>query len=217
MKKYIAECLWTMILVIFGCWVAVRTGVDVVATALAFGLVIVALAYAIWPISWCHVNPAVSLWVWLSWKMTMKDFWWYLAAQFLGGILWAFILGIIFGWSFSSLGANSLDGVYWNVRIGLLVEIILSFVFVYAVLWVTAKEEYSNIAGLVIGGALILVHLLGLGFTWTSVNPARSFGPALFEGLASLKVVWVFIVAPLVGWALSAYTFKYLNADKKRK
>lgn len=217
MKKYIAECLWTMILVIFWCWVAVRTGVDIVATALAFWLVIVALAYAIGPISGCHVNPAVSLWVYLNWWLKTKDFRYYICAQFIGWIIWAFILWILFWWDFSILWANGLEWVNGNILIWLLAEIILTFVFVYTILGVTSKEEYSNIAGIVIWLALVLVHLLGLGLTGTSVNPARSFGPALFEGRAAIKVVWIFIIAPLIGWALAAYTFKHLNNESKKK
>ena len=217
MKKYIAECLGTMILVIFWCWVAVWTWVNIVATALAFWLVIVALAYAIGPVSWCHVNPAVSLWVRLTWGLKTKDFYYYVAAQFIWGIIGAFILWILLWRDFSVLGANGLDWVNHNILLGLFAEIILTFVFVYAVLWVTSKEEYSNIAGIVIWLALVLVHLLWLWLTGTSVNPARSFWPALFEGLASLKVVWVFIIAPLLWWALAAYTFKYLNQESKKK
>lgn len=216
MKKYIAECLGTMILVIFWCWVAVRTGVDIVATALAFWLVIVALAYAIGPISGCHVNPAVSLWVWLTWGMKTKDFWYYVLAQFIWGILWAAILGFLLWW-YSILGSNSLDWVFGNVWVGLLAEIILTFVFVYAVLGVTSKEEFSPVAWLVIWGALILVHLLWLGLTWTSVNPARSFWPALFEWRESLKIVWIFIIAPLIWWWLAALAFNFLNKESKKR
>ena len=212
MKKYFAECLWTMILVLFWCWVAVRTWVDVISTAFAFGLVIVALAYAIGPVSGCHINPAVSLGIWLTGKMKTKDFYWYVVAQFIGGIIWASLLWILLN-DFSILWSNSLDGVFWNIWLGLLAEIILTFVFVYTVLGVTSKEKYSTIAGLVIGWALILVHLLGLWLTWTSVNPARSLGPALFEGFESIKIVWIFIIAPLIwGW-LAALTFKWLNKE----
>ena len=217
MKKYIAECLWTMILVIFWCWVAVWTWVDITATALAFGLVIVALAYAIGPVSWCHVNPAVSLWVRLTGWLKTKDFWFYVLAQFIWGILGAFILWVLLWRDFSVLWSNGLDRVDWNILLWLLAEIILTFVFVYTILWVTSKEEYSNIAGIVIWLALVLVHLLWLWLTGTSVNPARSFWPALFEGLASLKVVRIFIVAPLCWWALAACTFKYLNQESKKR
>ena len=191
MKKFIAECLWTMVLVIFWCGVAVWTGVDPVATALAFWLVIVALAYAIGPISGCHVNPAVSLWVWLTWKMKGKECWLYMIAQFIGWILWALILGVLL-WGFGSLWANGLDGVGGNAWLGLLAEVILTFVFVFAVLWATNKSENSSVAWLVIWLSLTLVHLLWLGLTGTSVNPARSFGPAL-SGYKSTFFVWLII------------------------
>ena len=210
----LAECLGTMVLVIFWCGVAVWTGVDPVATALAFGLVIVALAYAIWPVSWCHVNPAVSLWVWMTGGMTAKDFWKYVLAQFVGWILGALLLGVMLGMNFSALWANGLDGVNGNIWIGLLVEVVLTFVFVMAVLWATSTSENGSVAGIVIWFALTLVHLLWLWFTGTSVNPARSFGPALFQN-GAFGDVWIFIVAPLVGAALAACVFKYLTSKSK--
>lgn len=213
MKKLIAECLWTMILVIFWCGVAVWTGVDPVATALAFWLVIVALAYAIGPISWCHVNPAVTLWVYLAWKMKAKECWLYMLAQFIWWILWALILGVLLWW-FSALWANGLDWVNGNVWLGLLAEIILTFVFVFAVLWATNKSENTSVAGLVIWLSLTLVHLLGLWLTWTSINPARSFGPALFQDWA-ISCVWIFIVAPLIWAWLAACLFNYFFKKSK--
>ena len=213
MKKLIAECLWTMVLVIFWCGVAVWTGVDPVATALAFWLVIVALAYAIGPVSGCHVNPAVSLWVWLTGKMKAKEFWLYVLAQFIWWILWALVLWVLL-WSFEALWANGLDWVNWNVWLWLLAEVILTFVFVFAVLWATNKSENSSVAGLVIWLSLTLVHLLWLWLTGTSVNPARSFGPALFQSWA-FSSVWVFIVAPLIWAVLAACLFNYFFKKTK--
>ena len=213
MKKLIAECLWTMVLVIFWCGVAVWTNVDPVATALAFWLVIVALAYAIGPVSGCHVNPAVSLWVWLTWKMKAKEFWLYVLAQFIWGILGALVLWVLL-WSFDALGANGLDWVNGNVWLWLLAEVILTFVFVFAVLWATHKSENASVAGLIIWLSLTLVHLLWLWLTWTSVNPARSFGPALFQSWA-FSSVWVFIVAPLFWAALAALLFNYFFKKAK--
>ena len=218
MKKMLAECIGTMVLVVFGCGVAVWTGVDPVATALAFWLVIVALAYAIWPVSGCHVNPAVSLWVYMTGWMKAKEFWQYVGAQFVGGILWALLLGVMFGCNFTALWANGLAWVDWSIWLGLLAEIVLTFVFVMAVLWATSKSENWSVAGIVIGLALVLVHLLGLWLTGTSVNPARSFGPALFQGLVgwdwSLAVVRIFIVAPMIWAALAALLFNYFKKAK---
>jgi len=219
-KKYVAEFIGTMVLVVFGCGTAAAVGcngasVDAayVLTALAFGLSIVAMAYSIGNVSGCHVNPAVSLGVFLSGKMTAKDFVGYLVAQFLGGIVGAAIIGVLLGWD-CGFGAN---GLYQgNVGASLLVEIILTFVFVMAVLGATDKIENDNVAGLVIGQSLTLVHILGIHFTGTSVNPARSFGPALFAGGAAMANVWVFIVAPLVGGALAAVCYCGITDAKKK-
>ncbi len=219
-KKYVAEFIGTMVLVVFGCGTAAAVGcngasVDAayVLTALAFGLSIVAMAYSIGNVSGCHVNPAVSLGVFLSGKMSAKDFAGYLVAQFLGGIVGAAIIGVLLGWD-CGFGAN---GLYQgNVGASLLVEIILTFVFVMAVLGATDKIENANVAGLVIGLSLTLVHILGIHFTGTSVNPARSFGPALFAGGAAMANVWVFIVAPLVGGALAAVCYCGITGAKNK-
>ncbi len=210
MKKYIAEFLGTMLLVVIGCGVAVYTEADVVATSLAFGLSIVAIAYSFGCISGCHINPAVSTGLFLTGKMKSKDYVGYLVSQFLGGFAGALILGALYG-SFSSLGANSANG---NMIVALLVECILTFVFVSCVLFVTSDKDNSNIAGLVIGLTLALVHLLGLGFTGTSVNPARSLGVAILQGGSALKDVWIFMVAPIAGAFLAAFLYNFMT--KKR-
>lgn len=218
MQKYLAEFIGTMVLVIFGCGTAAAVkcngaSVDAayVLTALAFGLTIVAMAYSIGNVSGCHVNPAVSLGVFLSGKMSKEDFIGYLVAQFAGGIIGAIVIGVLLGWN-CGFGAN---GLYNNdVAASLLVEIILTFVFVMAVLGATDKIENASVAGLVIGLSLTLVHILGIHFTGTSVNPARSFGPALFAGGAALSNVWVFIVAPFVGGALAAVVYASLTKQK---
>ena len=218
MKKYIAEFIGTFVLVLIGCGVAAVTGCNgeangsYVLTALAFGGVIVAMAYSIGNISGCHVNPAVSLGVLINNGMSGKDFIGYVIAQFLGGICGAAVLRGLIGTSLG-LGAN---GLYQDsIGKSLLVEILLTFIFVLAVLGATSKIENSSVAGLVIGGSLTLVHLLGIYFTGTSVNPARSFGPALLLGGDALGCVWVFIVAPLIGGALAAFVWKGLNASEK--
>ena len=216
MKNYIAEFTGTLVLVMVACGVAVVTGANVVATALAFGLVIVAMAYSIGNVSGCHVNPAVSLGFLLTGKLTVKEFFGYVIAQVLGAIVGAALLGALLQ-DFSALGANGFgaDGqLATNAGIAILIEVILTFIFVTAILGVTSKKEYSNIAGIVIGLTLTLVHLIGISFTGTSVNPARSLGPALLQGGDALVQVWVFIIAPLIGAALASLFHKFVIADK---
>ena len=209
MKKYIAEFVGTFVLVLVGCGVAVVTSASVVATSLAFGLSIVAMAYSIGNVSGCHVNPAVSLAMLINKKMTVKDFLLYVLAQVLGALAGAAVLGVMLN-SFDSLGANGYDGSI-SVWVALLVEVILTFIFVTAILGVTSKDENARVSGIVIGLTLVLVHLLGIAFTGTSVNPARSLGPAILQGGDALKQVWVFILAPLVGSCLAAFFHKYIS------
>ena len=217
MKKYICEFVGTFVLTLVGCGVAVVTGANVVATSLAFGLTIVAMAYSIGNVSGCHINPAVSLSMLMTKKMTLKEFAFYVVAQILGAIAAAAVLGVLLS-SFKALGANTYgaDGqLATNVWIALLVECILTFIFVTAILGVTSKKENNAVAGLVIGLTLTLVHLLGISFTGTSVNPARSLGPAILMCGTALKQVWLFIVAPLVGAVIAAYVWKYVAKDEK--
>ncbi len=216
-KKYVAEFIGTFVLVLFACGTAAvvgcsaENGTGYLLTALAFGLVIVAMAYSIGNVSGCHINPAVSIAMLISKKMTVCDFIGYVVAQFIGAIAGAAVLMLLVGVD-SGLGANAL----YNNSIGLsfLVEIILTFVFVIAILGVTSKESNGAVAGIVIGLSLTLVHILGISFTGTSVNPARSFGPALLVGGEALSCVWVFILAPLVGGALAAVVYKLLTSEK---
>lgn len=217
-KRYIAEFIGTLVLVLFACGVAAVTGCSganpdtaYLMTALAFGLVIVAMAYSIGNISGCHINPAVSIAMLVSGKMKVKDFIGYVIAQFAGAIAGAAILGAILG-SNESLGQNGLYN--GDIIASLIVEVILTFVFVLAILGVTSRIKNSSVAGIVIGLTLTLVHVFGIYFTGTSVNPARSFGPALFVGGEALSNVWVFIVAPLVGGVLAALVYKLLDGGK---
>ena len=210
-KKYVAECIGTFVLVFFACGTAAlvgcssENGTGYLLTALAFGLVIVAMAYSIGNISGCHINPAVSIAMLVSKRMSVSDFAGYVIAQFVGAIIGAAALMAVAGKE-SGLGANALyNGASF------LIEVILTFVFVIAVLGVTAKESNSAVAGLVIGLSLTLVHILGISLTGTSVNPARSFGPALFVGGEALSCVWVFILAPLVGGVLAALVYQFLS------
>ena len=217
-KKYVAEFIGTFVLVLFACGTAAVVGCNAAAgtgyllTALAFGLVIVAMAYSIGNVSGCHINPAVSIAMLVSGKMNVKDFIGYVVAQFLGAIAGAAVLMAIVGVD-TGLGANGLYN--GNVGISFVIEVILTFVFVIAILGVTSKQENGAVAGIVIGLSLVLVHILGISFTGTSVNPARSFGPALLVGGEALKNVWVFILAPLVGGVLAALTYKFLSTEKE--
>jgi aquaporin Z len=169
------------------------------------------MAYSIGNVSGCHINPAVSLAMLISKKMSVKEFIGYVVAQYLGatagaGLLYAIVKNP------DELGANGLaGGAEGSILISLAIEIALTFVFVLAILGVTSKEGNGAVAGLVIGGALVLVHLLGIPFTGTSVNPARTFGPALFNG--SLSIYWIFLVGPLAGGALAAVVYKFLAKE----
>ena len=215
-RKYCAEFIGTFVLVLFACGVAGQTcapaseGSGYLITALAFGLVIVAMAYSIGNVSGCHINPAVSIAMLVSGKMSVKDFCGYVVAQFLGAVGGAAVLNFIVK-DTAKLGTNALYNGSAMMSFG--IEVILTFVFVIAILGVTSREANSNVAGLVIGGALVLVHLLGISFTGTSVNPARSFGPALIAG--NLNGIWVFLLAPLVGGVLAAVVYKFLDPQKK--
>ena len=230
MKKLIAELIGTCTLVVLGCGTAMLVGCDAAAgggyilTALAFGLAIVASAYCIGNISGCHVNPAVSLGVLLSGGMKVREFFGYLIAQCIGALIGSGLLALIFklgGVTDMTLagggfGTNGLGGVNGSAVAGLLVEIVLTFIFVLCILGVTSKKaKHGSFGGLIIGLTLTGVHILGIGLTGTSVNPARSFGPALvalFTGNAApIACLWVFIVGPFVGAALAAWTYKALE------
>lgn len=219
MRKYIAEFIGTCTLVLFGCGIAVVSGGDLVATSLAFGLAIVASAYVIGNISGCHVNPAVSLAMLIQGKLSLKEFGFYVLAQVLGAFAGTCILYLVLtntDLGTLALGANgyaSLSATNITLLGAIVVEVVLTFIFIYTILGVTSDNSKSNIAGLVIGLTLTFVHLLGIRLTGTSVNPARSLAPAVFLGGEALKQVWVFIVAPFVGSALAAIVFKYLNKE----
>ena len=170
------------------------------------------MAYSIGNVSGCHINPAVSFGMALSGHMSWKEFWKYVCAQVLGAITGSILLGLILR-SFKQLGANSYNGTTVTVWIALLVEVILTFVFVLTILGVTDKKENGHATGIIIGLTLTLVHLFGIPFTGTSVNPARSIGPALLQGGTALSQLWGFILAPMVGAALAALFYK--NVLKK--
>ena len=214
-KAYIAEFIGTFVLVFVACGTAAALGCDTASpdaayfmTALAFGLVIVAMAYSIGNVSGCHINPAVSLAMLISKKLSVKDFCGYVVAQFAGATAGAGVLALFLGKE-STLGVNGLfEG---KAGISFAIEAILTCVFVLAILGVTSKKENGKVAGVVIGLTLTLVHIIGIHFTGTSVNPARSFGPAIFVGGDALKSLWVFILAPLVGGAVAAICWKFIG------
>lgn len=230
-KKYIAEFIGTFALVVLGCGTAMLVGCDAASgcgyllTAFAFGLTIVGMAYCIGNISGCHINPAVSLGVLLSGGMKLSEFIGYVISQCLGAFAGSGMLALIFNLGnvtdkTGGYGTNGLTGVGGSAQAGLLVEIVLTFFFVLTILGVTSKKaNHGSFGGVVIGFTLTLVHILGIGLTGTSVNPARSFGPALvaafsgnFDPMGSL---WVFIVGPLIGAAIASFTYQFLESAKK--
>ena len=224
LKKYFAEVIGTAILVLFGCGTAVISGGNLVATALAFGLAIVAAAYAIGDISGCHVNPAVSLAMLIRGKLSAKQFGCYVIAQVIGALIGSGLLYLILslanGIGTDALGANGFGegyGLELNTWGALLTEVILTFVFIYTILGVTSDKNKGHMAGIVIGLTLTFVHIIGINLTGTSVNPARSLAPAILLGGSALNQVWVFIVAPFIGSALAAFTFNALNVETEKK
>ena len=214
-------------MVLIGCGTAMLVGCDAasgsgyILTAFAFGLVIVGMAYCVGNVSGCHINPAVSLAVLISGRMKATDFVFYVISQILGAISGAACLKIIFSLGqvkdmTGGLGSNGLAGVSGNAVAGLLVEILLTFVFVLVILGVTdSAYNHGSFGGVVIGFSLVLVHILGIGLTGTSVNPARSIGPAIFAGGDALASLWVFIVGPFVGAALAALIYKLIGKKAK--
>lgn len=231
MRKYLAEAIGTFVLVVCGCGTAMLVGCDAangsgyLLTALAFGLVIVGMAYCVGNISGCHINPAVSLGVYMTGGMDTSEFIGYVISQCCGSLIGSALLAIMFSLGevtdkTGGFGANGLDGVHGSMAAGLVVEIVLTFIFVLTILGVTSKKAgHGSFGGLIIGLTLVLVHILGIGLTGTSVNPARSLGPALFAAIsgntAPMIALWVFIVGPFAGAALAAVTHKFLSAEGK--
>ena len=224
MKKYFAELVGTFVLTLLGCGTAVslNCGIDtasIVGTALAFGLAVVAMAYTIGGISGCHINPAITLGCLISGRISGKDACGYMVFQVIGAILASCVLYLLVSTSpelalGTKTGANACAGTVTN---GLIAEIVLTCLFVLVVLGTTdAKKGAGNFAGLAIGLSLVLIHLVGIHYTGTSVNPARSIGPALFEGGKALSQLWVFSVGPFVGGALAAFIWKLIGSDDEK-
>lgn len=218
MKKFIAEFVGTMILVLFGCGAAVLGGFDHVGQlgiALAFGFSIVAMAYSIGPVSGCHINPAVSLGVFVAGRMSAADLILYWVAQFLGALVGAAILAAIAGSTAhlgqDGYGAGSPGG--FGLTAGLIFEIVMTAIFVFVVLGSTSPKANAAFAGLAIGITLAAIHIVGIQVTGVSVNPARSFGPAVLAGGEALSQLWLFIVAPAVGGLISGLFFRFKLLD----
>ena len=215
MKKFAAEFVGTMVLVLFGCGAAVLGGFDHVGQlgiALAFGFAIVAMAYGIGPISGCHVNPAVSLAAFVAGRMSLKEMGLYWGAQFSGAVAGAGLVGMIALTGFANLGANGFDagspGGY-GLHAALLFEFVMTAIFVVVILGVSGDQKHGTFAGLAIGITLAVIHIVGIQVTGVSVNPARSFGPAVLQGGEALNQMWVFFVAPAAGAILGALLFRF--------
>lgn len=225
MKKYVAEFIGTFSLVLFGCGTAVISGVSSVGPAgagllgisIAFGFAVVAMAYAIGGISGCHINPAVTIGVLTAGKMDVKDAISYIIAQIFGAILGAGVLYLIasgqsgFAMAEWGLGSNGWGEGYlgqYNTLSAFIIEAVMTFLFVFVILGTTSKFGNGAMAGLAIGVTLMLIHLVTIPVTGTSVNPARSIGPAVFAGGKALAQLWLFIVAPILGAILAAIVWK---------
>lgn len=223
MKKYLAEMVGTMVLVLMGCGSAIFNGgcgtpAQVLMVAVAFGLAVVSMAYTIGGVSGCHINPAITLGCMLSGRMESKEGVMYMLFQVIGAfigstLLWVLTSNIDMQYA-TTTGANACaSGV--SLTGGLIAEIIFTFVFVLVVLGTTdSKKGAGNFAGLAIGLSLVLVHIVCIPITGTSVNPARSIAPAIFNGGEALSQLWVFIVGPFIGAVLSAIVWKMVGEEK---
>lgn len=229
MKKEIAEFIGTFTLVLFGCGAATIAGgsVGVLGISFAFGLALIAMAYAIGTVSGCHINPAVSFGAWVAGRIDFMTFLRYSAAQCLGGVAGAFVLMVIlkgqlsgYDVTASGLGQNGWGAGYlgeYNQQAALLFEVIATFLFVLVILGATHDNAHPAIAGLAIGLTLVVVHIVGINVTGVSVNPARSLGPAVFVGDKALVQLWLFIVAPMAGAAMAGAVHKHLLCCGKCK
>ncbi|PTM11612.1 MAG: aquaporin Z [Bacteroidetes bacterium] len=226
MKKLISELFGTFCLVLFGCGAAAIAGGSVGAVSglgllgisLAFGLAVVAMAYAIGPISGCHINPAISVGMLVAGKLSVKDTVGYVIAQCVGAVLGAFVLSLILNgqagfeageWAYGSNGWGEGYLGNYSMQSAFIAELVFTAIFLIVIHAVTSKLGNSTMAGLAIGITLVLIHMVVIPVTGTSVNPARSFGPAIFAQGMALQQLWLFIVAPLVGGILGTLIWKY--------
>ena len=217
-KRFSAELVGTMVLVLFGCGAAVLgpAPFDQLAVSLAFGFAIVAMAYGIGPVSGCHVNPAVSLAAFVAGRMSAKDMLVYWVAQFIGALIGAFLLSLIAKTGTANLGQNGWGPGYlgeYGMHAALIFEVLMTAIFVVVILGVTGDKAHGPFAGVAIGITLAVIHIVGIQVTGVSVNPARSFGPAVLAGGTAISQLWLFIVAPAVGAVLGALLFRLKVLD----
>jgi len=213
MQKFVAEFIGTLTLVLFGCGAAVLGGDNVgqLGIALAFGFAIVAMAYGIGAISGCHVNPAVSLGAFIAGRMSAREMVLYWIAQFLGALVGAGILAAIAGMA-GGLGQNGWGPGYlgeFSMQSALIFEVVMTAIFVIVILGSTSAEAPIGFAGLAIGITLAVIHIVGIQVTGVSVNPARSFGPAVLVGGQALSQLWLFFVAPAVGAVIAGLIYRF--------
>lgn len=220
MKKYLAEMIGTMVLVLMGCGSAVFAGavqpfasVGTLGVAFAFGLAVLTMVYTIGKISGCHINPAITLGMLLSKRISGKDAGMYMVFQVIGAIIGSSILYILAKDSGSVTTFTGANG-YTNVLPAFVAETVFTFIFLLVVLGSTSKGANTKFAGIAIGLALVLIHIVCIPITGTSVNPARSIGPALFQGGEALSQLWLFIVAPFLGAVIAAVVWKGIDTEE---
>jgi aquaporin Z len=240
-KKYVAELIGTFALVFFGCGSAVMANIytgtmigvpgtldaiGLLGISFAFGITVMIMVYAIGPISGCHINPAITLAMLIAKKISMKDAAFYVVVQCLGAVAGAGVLYVIasgthnYSIDAQGLGANGYGNGYlgeFSLGAALIAEVVLTFFFLIVIFGATHKKAPAGFAGIAIGFSLFVIHLVGIPITGTSVNPARSLGPALFVGGDALSHLWVFLTAPFVGAALAAVVWKYLLEPKEEE
>jgi aquaporin Z len=220
-QKYLAELLGTFVLVFFGCGAAVIAGASlgVLGIAFAFGLAVLVMVYAIGPVSGCHINPAITVAMLVNKKISGKDAAIYIIVQCIGAIIAAALLLVVasgmpgYDIAVNGLGQNGYGAASpggYSLMAGFIAEIVLTFVFLIVVFGATSKAAPAGFAGIAIGLSLTLVHIVGIMITGTSVNPARSLGPALIVGGTALAQLWMFIIAPVMGAVIAAFVWKYL-------
>ncbi|MCX6158630.1 MAG: aquaporin Z [Ignavibacteriota bacterium] len=225
MKKYLAEMIGTMVLVLIGCGSAVIAGgsIGFLGISFAFGFSVLAMAYGIGGISGCHINPAVTVGALVAGRISAKDAGMYVVFQIIGAIIGAGVLYYIasglqgYNISTNGLGQNGFgefSPMKYSMAAGFVAEVVLTFIFLIVILGATSSKAPAGFAGIPIGISLVIIHLVGIPITGTSVNPARSIGPALFVGGAALSQLWLFIVAPLIGAVIAGLVWKYVLEEK---